>query len=48
MLAIAVLAAFVGTGFVWFGWSALENLVAMRAAKASGPDDDTDTEADEA
>ena len=32
--AIALLAGFVGTGFVWFGWSALENVVAMRAARA--------------
>lgn len=47
MLAIALLAGFVGTGFVWFGWSALENVFAMRSAKASGPDDDSDSEADE-
>ena len=44
MFAIDVLAGFVGTGFVWFGWSAIENVVAMRSAKASGPDDESESE----
>ncbi len=40
MLAIALLAGFVGTGFVWFAWSTLENIIAMRSANASEPDTD--------
>ena len=38
MLAIALLAGFVGTGFVWFGWSAVENLIAMRSAAPAEDD----------
>lgn len=34
MLAIAALAGFVGTGFVWFAWSAIENILAMRSQAA--------------
>lgn len=34
MFAIAALACFVGTGFIWFGWSALENVIAMRSSSA--------------
>jgi len=49
MLAIAILAGFVGTGFVWFGWSAIENLVAMRSAKAAEAEaEDGSTESAEA
>ena len=39
MLAIAILAGFVGTGFIWFGWSAIENVLAMRATQAENEDD---------
>ena len=46
MLAIALLAGFVGTGFVWFGWSAVENLIAMRSA--APPEDDASAESTEA
>lgn len=46
MLAIALLAGFVGTGFVWFGWSALENVIAMRSAARA--DEDSATESAEA
>jgi hypothetical protein len=48
MLAIAVLAGFVGTGFVWFGWNAVENIVAMRSAPADGTDEDAAPESAEA
>jgi len=48
MLAIAILAGFVGTGFVWFGWSAVENVIAMRSAPADLADEDAAPESAEA
>ncbi len=46
--AIALLAGFVGTGFVWFGWSALENMIAMRAASKTAEANDAPSESAEA
>jgi hypothetical protein len=44
MAALSLLAGFVAAGFVWFGWGAAENLLAMRRAKSQSGEASSDNE----